>query len=84
MFALYLAGFLLYRSWWYQCQNGVDNSSPVSVGSIAMHYVAIEGCVFTVSCYFLAHLSFSRRWAVCSVAFLKRFLSDQLSQHLLD
>ena len=31
MFAIYLAGFLLYRSWWYQCQSGADVSSSVSV-----------------------------------------------------
>jgi len=31
MFAVYLAGFLLYRSWWYQCQSGTEVGSPVSV-----------------------------------------------------
>jgi len=35
MFALYLAGFLLYRSWWYQCHNGADTSSPVSPVSVS-------------------------------------------------
>ena len=42
MFALYLAGFLLYRSWWYQCQNRADVGSPVSVCSWNLQLTRLE------------------------------------------